>query len=378
MRYNSKISITACVINSVFLLSYGSVSMVSSSVTIATLFHVPFTLCCIITGAAGTLYTALGGFRGVVWTDCLQAVVLMLAPATIVIKVIYDASFDAIQLRPVGDLDVRPYVLEASLDLTKDENLWSCLIGLSAMALYGTGINPVVVQRYLAARSLKDARRTALMGILLAVVFAIVQGVMTLALIFWYRDCDPFLSGAIKSLDQLVPFYVKQNLSSFPGFSGVFLAGIVCATTSTISSIINNLAANCYVDIVARYISLNEHQAIRITTCLAFAIGTLMTAYSCLIPYLGSAARIFMMICSAVTGPFVALFMMALVFPFVNCKGAGVATLLLVAFEIWYILESLRHGVLPPRMQATLNNCPGNTSVMTKAWNISAIVSNQG
>uniref|UniRef100_A0A1S4LJB2 Uncharacterized protein n=2 Tax=Ixodes scapularis TaxID=6945 RepID=A0A1S4LJB2_IXOSC len=50
-----------------------------------------------------------GGFRGVVWTDCLQAVVLMLAPATIVIKVIYDASFDAIQLRPVGDFDVRPY-----------------------------------------------------------------------------------------------------------------------------------------------------------------------------------------------------------------------------------------------------------------------------
>lgn len=46
------------------------------------------------------------------WTDCLQAVVLMLAPATIVIKVIYDASFDAIQLRPVGDFDVRPYVLE--------------------------------------------------------------------------------------------------------------------------------------------------------------------------------------------------------------------------------------------------------------------------
>ncbi|KAM7304301.1 sodium-coupled monocarboxylate transporter 2-like [Ixodes scapularis] len=216
------------------------------------------------------------------------------------------------------------------------------------------------------------------MGILLAVVFAIVQGVMTLALIFWYRDCDPFLSGAIKSLDQLVPFYVKQNLSSFPGFSGVFLAGIVCATTSTISSIINNLAANCYVDIVARYISLNEHQAIRITTCLAFAIGTLMTAYSCLIPYLGSAARIFMMICSAVTGPFVALFMMALLFPFVNCKGAGVATLLMVAFEIWYILESLRHGVLPPRMQATLNNCPGNTSVATKAWNISAIASNKG
>ncbi|CAN8019439.1 unnamed protein product, partial [Ixodes persulcatus] len=55
-----------------------------------------------------------GGLRGVVWTDCLQAVVLMLAPATIVIKVIYDAHFYAVQLRPLGDFDVKPYILDQS------------------------------------------------------------------------------------------------------------------------------------------------------------------------------------------------------------------------------------------------------------------------
>ncbi|KAH7985370.1 hypothetical protein HPB52_025689 [Rhipicephalus sanguineus] len=52
---------------------------------------------------------------------------------------------------------------------------------------------------------------------------------------------------AVTSGDML-PYYVKENLGDFPGFSGLFLTGVVSAATSTVSSIINSQAAVFYVD----------------------------------------------------------------------------------------------------------------------------------
>ncbi|EEC03396.1 sodium/solute symporter, putative, partial [Ixodes scapularis] len=111
------------------------------------------------------------------------------------------------------------------------ENAWSCLIGLLATHMYRSGMDQMVVQRYLASRTLEEAKRTARFGMaLLSVYYASVTG-MGILIIYWFRDCDPQLSGAIKQLDQLLPFYVKKHLAKFPGFSGLFVAGVVSAAT---------------------------------------------------------------------------------------------------------------------------------------------------
>ncbi|CAN7937029.1 unnamed protein product, partial [Ixodes hexagonus] len=268
MRYGAKIGLTACGISLILMLSNGAVVIFAASISITTILQVPFMWSCVAIGTTGTAYTAMGGLRGVVWMDCLQAALTLLAPATIIFKVIYDAFHLTVPLRPLSDLDVKPYFLDTSLDFTRDENVWSCLVGLSAMALYSSSIGPAIVQRYLAARTLKDAQRTACLGVLLSVTFSCIQISMTLVLIFWYRDCDPLLLGSVRKIDQLLPFYVKQNLSNIPGFSGLFLAGIVCASASTVSSTINSSAAICYVDVVAQHFTMSELQATRVTKIL--------------------------------------------------------------------------------------------------------------
>ncbi|CAN7990166.1 unnamed protein product, partial [Ixodes pacificus] len=111
------------------------------------------------------------------------------------------------------------------------ENAWSCLIGLFATHIYRSGMDQMVVQRYLASRTLEEAKRAARFGmVLLSLYYASITG-MGILIIYWFRDCDPQLSGAIKQLDELLPFYVKKHLAQFPGFSGLFLAGVVSAAT---------------------------------------------------------------------------------------------------------------------------------------------------
>ncbi|XP_040358096.1 sodium-coupled monocarboxylate transporter 1 [Ixodes scapularis] len=257
-----------------------------------------------------------------------------------------------------------------TLDFTKDENIWACLIGALPLHMYRSCLDQMVVQRYLASRTLEDAKWTAGVGLTLLSLFHLSLIGIGILLIYWFRDCDPLLSGSIKQLDQILPFYVKEHFAEFPGFSGLFLAGVVSAAISTISSIINSQAAVLYTDVVSQYFTLTELQATRVTRCLALAAGTVMTLYSAAIPYMGSASRIFMMVYNAVTGPFVGLFLMALIFPCVNSKGAGTATVLAIAFESWLMCNKFLMDVRPQRIPVTLDNCPGNhTTFLTGTSN---------
>lgn len=45
-----------------------------------------------------------------------------------------------------------------------------------------------------------------------------------------YRDCDPFTSKVVKKDDQLLPFYVVDVAGEVPGLSGLFIAGVFCAS----------------------------------------------------------------------------------------------------------------------------------------------------
>ena len=38
----------------------------------------------------------------------------------------------------------------------------------------------------------------------------------------YYKDCDPVLQGRIKSGGQLLPLFVIETMSQYPGLSGKF------------------------------------------------------------------------------------------------------------------------------------------------------------
>ncbi|KAH9370774.1 hypothetical protein HPB48_014730 [Haemaphysalis longicornis] len=111
----------------------------------------------------------------------------------------------------------------ARFDLTNDENVWACAVGLLAGHAYRMGMDQMVVQRYASAKTLKDAQRTALMGSVLLVVSTSLLAAVAMALVYWYRDCDPLLSGAIKNIEQLI--MVVHSSASGP-FIGLFVLAL--------------------------------------------------------------------------------------------------------------------------------------------------------
>ncbi|XP_075726764.1 sodium-coupled monocarboxylate transporter 2-like [Rhipicephalus microplus] len=318
------------------------------------------------------MYTALGGLRGVVWTDCAQLIFMVLAPVTVVANVYIDMKASRWNVQPLTDFDVRTFMGNFALDLAHDEGVWATFLGSAAVSLYRIGLDQAVVQRCMASRTLAQAQRTVTVGTLLLVTSYVVQLSMSLALIFWFRGCDPLLSGAIASYDQILPYYVKTYLIKFRGFTGIFLTSIVSAALSTTSSIINSQAAVLYVDILSPHFKTLESNVRWTTRGIAFLLGVLMTTYSCVCVYMGSLTKLLMIAYGAATGPFVGLFILAIMFPFVHSKGAGASTLLMIVGELvamWWYLSS---GTKAPPMPVSLDYCPGNASSTSLVTNFTA------
>ncbi|KAL1444061.1 hypothetical protein MTO96_030062 [Rhipicephalus appendiculatus] len=164
-----------------------------------------------------------GGLRSVVWADCVQAIVMAATPLIIIGKVIYDSPTASPPLRPLSDFNVTQYIFTTNFDLTSEENFWSCLAGAMPYSLVRTGFDQMAVQRFIAARTLREAKRMAVTGAVFVVSFLVVAAFAALAIIYWYRDCDLALSGAISSYDQL---FISLYSSAAGPFAGLVLLAI--------------------------------------------------------------------------------------------------------------------------------------------------------
>ncbi|XP_077539100.1 sodium-coupled monocarboxylate transporter 2-like isoform X2 [Haemaphysalis longicornis] len=324
LRFNNAISLTACSIYIFLTQSVAAISIFAASITLATVFRAPLFWCNICIGLGGTFYTALGGLRGVVWMDCLQLLIILIAPAALLAKISIDSLSESASIKPLTDFSASKYFAE-----------------------------------------------TAVTGTALLLVMYVFTHAMGFALIVWFRGCDPGLLGDIKGMDQILPYYVNKYLVGIPGVTGLFLAGVVCAATSTVSSTINSQAAIMYVDVIAPRYKKAEKHVLWITRSLAFLIGVIMTIYSTICVYLGSLSRIFMMASAAFAAPYVGLCLLAVLFPFVHSKGAGVSTLLVAIYQISHMTQVIKSGKTPPRMEVSLEYCSANITAALSAVNSS-------
>ncbi|XP_075532309.1 sodium/iodide cotransporter-like isoform X2 [Dermacentor variabilis] len=330
MRFDNKVGITACIVYFILSQSVGAVGIFSSAIAVSTMFPIRVVYANIVIGLAGTIYTALGGLRGVVWADCAQAFVMFLSPIVIIAKVLYDSSNVTPPLRPMSDANITDFAFRMNLDITTDENFWSGMAGALPFCLVRTGLDQMAVQRFMAARTLRDAKRIALAGPLLVLLFFVLGECTAIAIMYWFRDCDPLIRGIIKSYDEIVPHYMMKRLADLPMLRGLFLAGLVGASTSTISSIVNSHAAIFYVDVVSPYTEISEKKAVIVMRLLALTSGIIMTLCAISVPYLGTAAR-----------------------------GVGSATMLVCSFLLWHAIgRSLSDIAPPPLLPKTLDRCP--------------------
>lgn len=221
-----------------------SVRIFAAAIPVHLITGIPYWQAIAVSGIVTVAYTYIGGLRAVVWIDVIQMFLYLLAGvATLVMlaRLVPGGLGAALETaRETGRLRV----LHPGAGLRGFADpawLFTGLVGGAFLSMASHGVDHLIVQRLLAARTLRDARKAIVMsGIVVFAQFALFLTVG--AGLFAYYAGQPF-----RAPDEIFPRFIVEGLP--PGLSGLVVAGILAAMMSTVSSSLNSLASAATIDI---------------------------------------------------------------------------------------------------------------------------------
>ena len=224
------------------------------------------------------VYTVLGGMRAVLYTDSAQAVVLLIGSASI-------TYFGLERLGGWGELQAfsASNVAQFALwrPLSDPDFPWlGILIASPIVGIWYWCTDQYIVQRTLAAKDLRTARRGALWGAFLKVwpvLIFLIPGLIGAALKHKGLLALPVDAAGATSGDQVYPTMVAALLPA--GLRGLVVASMLAALMSSLSSLFNSTAALFTVDVYEKLRpAASERQLVmvgRIATVVVVVLGLL-------------------------------------------------------------------------------------------------------
>ena len=262
----------------------------------------------VITG----LYTIFGGLRAVIYTEVMQAVVLILGSVTLMF----------IGLHAVGGFSglrasVPPDFFSMWKPMHHKDFPWTGVVfGAPILGIWYWCTDQHIVQRVLAARNIKEARRgTIFAGYLkiLPVFIFVLPGIIAAAL---YQDVR---NG---QTDSAYPILVTRLLPI--GFKGLVLAGMLAALMSSLASAFNSVSTLLTWDVYRKWRPLASEARLvfvgRVTTVVLVFVGL---AWIPAMKYVSPQLYIYLQSVQAyIAPPIAAVFLLGVLFPRLNGKGA--------------------------------------------------------
>ncbi|WP_199247610.1 sodium:solute symporter family protein [[Phormidium] sp. ETS-05] len=251
-------------------------------------------LAAIIMIGISMIYTVMSGFYGVIWTDVFQGVLIFIAIAYVCIVAMQTVTLPpefAVSV-PLGDgkfeeitanlADWSSILPPMNLDLPGQYGIYN-LFGVTVFfyllktCLEGfSGVGGYMSQRYLAAKSDREAGLLSLFWIiLLSFRWPLVTGFAVLGIHYGITT-----ENIIADPELVLPFVLKTYIPI--GVKGLLVASFIAAAMSTFDSIINASAAYWVKDIYQAYINreANEPQLILQSRLASVAVVVLGLLFS--------------------------------------------------------------------------------------------------
>lgn len=219
------------------------------SLALATLTGLDVTTYILLLSVVIIFLTLLGGIEAVIWMDVIQGFLLIGGGllCTCILLFNYEGGAGAMLSEAVTmkKIDFGPYNFSFT-ELT----FWVLVINGAFYALQKYGTDQTIVQRYLAAKNDKDAKKAAYIGVLASVpVWALFMLIGSLLFVF-YNSGGHVLPEGMKA-DQAFTYFIGTELPV--GAVGLVLAALIAAAVSSLDSDMNCLAAIGVEDFYQRF-----------------------------------------------------------------------------------------------------------------------------
>lgn len=236
------------VMSSVFLFgnaAYSGIMLYTVALVLEYITGIDVVNAILIVAVVAVTYTMLGGIAAVIWTDVIQSVVLFVGAFITLFLLLGELPggfWGSLQeLKAVGKANPFEYSTDPSIVGT----IWTGVVAMSIYHVVVYGVNQMMVQRTLAAKSIGDAKKSYIfMGYLAFWVFVLFFG---LGLLFYsYYDGRTFENGNLILLEFVA-------LQDFPGLMGIITAAVVAAAMSSLDSSLNSMATVTTLDFYQKF-----------------------------------------------------------------------------------------------------------------------------
>ncbi|MCI4667311.1 MAG: sodium/solute symporter [Bacteroidia bacterium] len=191
-------------------------------------------------GIFSAIYTYLGGLSAVVKTDIIQFGILLTGGIVVMFIAVKE-------LGGWGELYVKtPEKMHLHLPADHDKLPWIHIFGLFLLNINYWCANQTIIQRSLAARSLREAQVGLMVGGLMKYVMAALIVIPGIALVGILGE------NGLAEPDMAFPYIVDNYLPI--GIKGIILCALFASLMSTVDSTFNSLATLWSIDIYKKYI----------------------------------------------------------------------------------------------------------------------------
>ncbi|MDH3208014.1 MAG: sodium:solute symporter, partial [Gemmatimonadota bacterium] len=138
--------------------------MAAPAVVFSAIFGLPLVWSVALIGVPTVLYTMVGGVQAVAWADVKQMVLIVVALVAIMAVLIVQMPVSPDEALRIAGSTGRLQVFDFSFDVNETYTFWTGIIGGTFLMLSYFGTDQSQVQRYLAARSVEEAKSSLLMS----------------------------------------------------------------------------------------------------------------------------------------------------------------------------------------------------------------------
>ncbi|VVC36870.1 Sodium/solute symporter [Cinara cedri] len=319
---------------SIQMIFYMAIVLYVPALTLEAVTGLPRSVSIVTVGIVCVFYSTMGGIKAVIITDLFQSLLMYLSILAVIGMAIYKTG-GILEIWKIADKYGRINFHNFNIDPTVRHSWLSITMGgfFTQISLYA--VNQTQIQRFLTMKDYKSAVTALWVSLPLVMLISVLTSFSGLAIFSKYYNCDPLKSGRVSSEDQLMPLYVMDTMSSVPGLTGLFIAGIFSSALSSVSPILNSLAAITMEDYIKPFKSkeLSDKKRVYLMKILMITYGSICIFLSFLVEYLGAVLQGALTIFGVIGGPVLGVFTLGILMPFIDQKGALVGLIFGLVFS---------------------------------------------
>jgi SSS family transporter len=366
-------------------LSCGTI-VAAPAVVFSAIFGWPVAWSVALIGIPAIAYTIIGGVQAVTWVDVKQMYLIVGALVAVVITLLVQIPVSPAEALHVAGQAGRLRVFDFSFNLTNTYTFWSGTLGGMFLMLSYFGTDQSQVQRYLAAKSVDEARTSLLVSAYWKIPLqGLVLLVGVLVFVFYQFHKQPLLfnpaqeravqaaapaiysrlqarfdssnvlfereairgtalqlasrisHSRVNDVNYIIPRFVIDHLPV--GLAGLFIAAVIAAAMNAISGELNSLSTTTTIDFYRRWIRAEASDAhfLMVTRAATGLWGLFACVVATYAVNLGSLIEVVNKYGSFFYGSILGVFVLAMV-PRARANGAFIGLIVGMAtvWSVWH------------------------------------------